>query len=442
MGPRTLAIALALATLAGCNCGSSATDGGSGGGVSGAGGGSGSDGGCPAEVPTCLGVCAATPPLCVDGGWTCTGPGFQSPETSCDGFDNNCDGVTDEGCPACTVNLEVVRQNLYSEWDIDFDSQCTTLLTTLVSGADSVTVVPADGGGGPVATYLGNANQNMGYALVDTDPANPRVVVAYSCCLACNCLAKNGLTLLYTCDAGAPGCGCAGNSHCPGFLDAPFLTSSPEDTSVTAGRVTISTPTGLAAGPGSHYYVGNWRPETCLAADAGCTACDPAHPAATCSPSRPACCDASALGRLAEFTLPEPGREPTFRVVAIYPGEELLNLASTAAGEVLVATKAPGGGALHRYTPARGRSVLVASFPAPVYSVVEDHSHGDVYLQLLSGAIGLQRLGPDGGALPLPDGVPAGAGTNGVLQFGPDHQLYRLVGVANGTSVLDVYPVP
>jgi len=436
MDPRSLAAALALTAIAGCNCDS---PGGGGGGA--VGGGSGSDGGCLGAVPPCLGVCAATPPACVDGAWTCTGPGFQSPETRCDGFDNNCDGVTDEGCPVCAVNLPEVRRNLFSTWDIDFDSQCTTLLTTLVSGTDSVTVVPADGGG-PVAAYLGNANQNMGYALVDTDPEHPRVVVAYSCCLACNCLAKNGLTLLYTCDAGAPGCGCTGNSHCPGFLDAPFLTSSPEDTGVTAGGVTITTPTGLASGPGSRYYVGNWRPETCLAADAGCSPCDPAHPGVTCSPQRLACCDTSALGRLAEFTLPEPGREPTFRVVAVYPGEALLNLASTGAGEVLVATRSPGGGAIHRYSPATGQSALVASFPAPVYSLVEDRRQGDVYLQLLTGANGLQRLGLDGGALPLPAGVPAGTGTNAVLQFGPDHQLYRLVGVANGTSVLEVYPVP
>ncbi len=282
----------------------------------------------------------------------------------------------------------------------------------------------------------------MGYGLVDTDPAHPRLVVVYSCCVACGCQAKNGLTLLYTCDAGTPGCGCAGNSHCPGFLDAPFLTAGSEDTSVSVGGVQVTTPTGLAAGPGSRYYVGNWRPEQCLPADAGCIACDPAHPGTTCSPARLACCDSTALGRLAEFTLPEPGVEPTFRVVTVYPGEEVLNLASTGSGDVLVATKAPGGGALHRYSPATGQSTLVAAFPVPVYSVVEEPRRGELYLQLVSGPVGLLRLAADGGSLALPAGVPAGAGTHAVLQLGPDGQLYRLHGVSNGTSTLDVYPLP
>jgi hypothetical protein len=134
--------------------------------------------------------------------------------------------------------------------------------------------------------------------------------------------------------------------------------------------------------------------------------------------------------------------EPTFRVVALYPGEEILNLASTSSGEVLVATRTAAGGALHRYNPARRVSAAIAAFPAPVYSVVEDPRHGDYYLELLSGSPRLLRLLPDGGGLPLPDGVPSSSGTNAVLQFGPDHRLYRLGGVTNGTSSLEVYDFP
>jgi len=38
----------------------------------------------------------------VDDSGTCTAPvGFQSEETSCDGYDNDCDGDTDEGCQTC-----------------------------------------------------------------------------------------------------------------------------------------------------------------------------------------------------------------------------------------------------------------------------------------------------------------------------------------------------
>lgn len=36
-------------------------------------------------------------------GWRCTYPaaGYQTIETSCDGLDNDCDGVVDEGCSTC-----------------------------------------------------------------------------------------------------------------------------------------------------------------------------------------------------------------------------------------------------------------------------------------------------------------------------------------------------
>ncbi len=50
-------------------------------------------GGCPTE-----GVCAAVTLACVGGAWTCPFPATYEPdaETRCDGFDNDCDGVTDE----------------------------------------------------------------------------------------------------------------------------------------------------------------------------------------------------------------------------------------------------------------------------------------------------------------------------------------------------------
>lgn len=431
----------------GTAAGGGATGGGvatGGGGAATGGGGAATGGGgaatCPTQVPSCLGVCASTPPFCDGGVWQCTGPGYQSPETLCDGYDNDCDGVADESCPACTPDIARVQQNLISIWDIDFDAQCNTFLTTNISGPDHVTVVPVDGGG-PVAQYVGNANQNMVYALVDKDPRHPRTVVTYSCCTACNCQATNGLTLMYTCDAGTPGCGCAGNTNCPGFLDAPFLASLPEDTHHTANAITLTTPTGLAAGPGSHYFVGNWRPLTCLA-DAGCTACDPSSPATTCSPTRVACCDTTALGRLAEFTLPEGTTEPTFRIAAVYANEEILNLASTSSGEVLVATATASGGALHRYNPATHSSQTVNTFSAPVYSAAEDPRHGDYYVELLSGSNRLLRLATDGGTLALPNGVPAQVSDNAVLQFGPEHSLYRLSGVGSGASALGVYPIP
>jgi hypothetical protein len=398
------------------------------------------DAGCPATMPSCLGVCASTPPGCFGGQWVCTGPGYESVETRCDGFDNDCDGTVDEGCATCALDDARAQANLFSKWDVDFDSQCNTYLTTIVSGPDHVSVVPA-AVAEPVATYEGNANQNMGFALVDPDPAHRRVVVAYSCCTNCGCQAQNGLTLLYTCDAGTVGCGCAGQANCPGFLEAPFLPSQSEDTGLTSnGNISISTPTGLAAGPGNTYFVGNWRPATC-SLDAGCTECDPGHPGITCSPTRTACCDTSALGRLAQFTLPEAGLEPTFRVVAIWPGQAILSITSTASGDVLVGTKTPTGGAVHKHLAASGTASLLASFGTPVYSVAEDRRTGDVYLELLSGAPKLRRLSAAGAPLALPAAVPANPAENGRLEFGPDGKLYRLIGRTNAQSTLDSYPV-
>ncbi|MBN2497247.1 MAG: hypothetical protein JXR96_21825 [Deltaproteobacteria bacterium] len=48
---------------------------------------------CPAE-----GICAVgTTAACRDGSWTCDlPPGYEEPERSCDGQDNDCDGLTDE----------------------------------------------------------------------------------------------------------------------------------------------------------------------------------------------------------------------------------------------------------------------------------------------------------------------------------------------------------
>ena len=125
---------------------------------------------CAGPVPTCVGICALSAPSCESGAWVCRGLGYEATETSCDGYDNDCDGTTDEGCVTCAVDETAVRANLHSIWDIDFDYSCRTYLTTLISGPDFTKVVPPMGAGGSVAQYLGNANQNMGFALVDPSP--------------------------------------------------------------------------------------------------------------------------------------------------------------------------------------------------------------------------------------------------------------------------------
>ncbi|PKN54744.1 MAG: hypothetical protein CVU56_24940 [Deltaproteobacteria bacterium HGW-Deltaproteobacteria-14] len=392
----------------------------------------------PVPPGTCEGVCGLVPPICEDGRWQCVAPGYEGKvERSCDGFDNDCDGEVDEGvCTACTPPLDAISGALHAIWDIDFDYACNTYLTTMISGPDFTKVVAADGGA--VATYYGNANQNMGFGLVDPDPTKARVVVTYSCCPGCGCQAANGLTLLYTCDDDVdPDCGCAGQANCPGFLNVPFIKTGQLDTNVTYGPGRVSTPTGLAVGPGDTYFVGNFRPSTCTNA-AGCVACDPDHPDAWCTTDGAACCDSGTLGRLVQFTLPEVDAPPTWRLAHVFEGEAILGLASGRDGSVLVGTNA---GNLYRWDPIARVATLWQTWPGTVFSITQDRRNGHWYVETLAPET-LHRLWPDGTERPLPPALPEHPTGQATLQYGPDGALYRLQGKVSSAATLERTPLP
>ena len=392
----------------------------------------------PVPPGTCEGVCGLVPPVCADGRWHCVAPGYEGKvEQSCDGFDNDCDGLVDEGvCTACTPPLDAISGALYAIWDIDFDYACNAYLTSMISGPDFTKVVSA--ADGHVTTYYGNANQNMGFALVDPDPTKQRVVVTYACCPACGCQATNGLTLLYTCDAASdPSCGCAGQTNCPGFLNAPFIKTGQLDTAVTYSSGHVSTPTGLAVGPGHTYFVGNLRPTQCTSA-AGCVACDPDHPDVWCTTDGTACCDTGTFGRLVQFTLPEPDAPPTWRLVHVFEGEAILGLATGRDGSVLVGTDV---GHLYQWDPVARVATLWQTYGGTVFSITQDRRNGNWYLETRTPET-IRRLWPDGTERPLPPGVPEHPPGLGTVQYGPDGALYRLRGQVASATPLDRWPLP
>jgi hypothetical protein len=110
--------------------------------------------GCPCDFNgTSTGVCSAGT---LDGSGACTAPtDYESPESSCDGLDNNCDGDVDEGC--CN--------------DVDTASavQSTSACLTNGTGAQAAIVVDlVDTAGDPVS----NASITMSTTAGTLSPVN------------------------------------------------------------------------------------------------------------------------------------------------------------------------------------------------------------------------------------------------------------------------------
>jgi hypothetical protein len=392
----------------------------------------------PLPFGRCVGVCGLVTPRCVAGFWQCAGPGYEPVETTCDGFDNDCDGEIDEGaCLDCAPDTVRVRAALDDAFDIDFDFECNTWLATVrPNRPDGARFVPAAANQAVIA-YPANAAQDLPFALVDPNPDVARVVAVYGCPVGGGCTDPNGLALLADCDGG-PDCECTGAPSCPGFPAAPFFAAVRSNTAVTFAGLPVTTPTGATAGPDGAYWTGNFQALACAASD--CTACDPDHPGVWCDGTRPPCCAAGGpLGRLVRFDTPDREGGARFREVHRFAGETILGLAAGRDGTVAVGTRTPsGGGKLWLYDPVADSAALVATLSAPVFSITQDRRSGEWYVET-RGTPKLRRYDEEGVPLPMAADVPPNPDGEGVVQYGPDGRLYRLVPAARR---LEDYALP
>ena len=137
------------------------------------------------------------------------------------------------------------------------------------------------------------------------------------------------------------------------------------------------------------------------------------------------------------FTLPDSSGVSTWRTDAIYAGEEILGLASGRDGSVLVGTDQ---GNVYKWDPVAATSTLLQTFTGAVFTITQERPTGDWYIGVQADPQ-IVRLSEAGALLPLPSTVPPTPPGEGVLQWGPDGQLYRLQGQVSSNATLDVYPL-
>ena len=382
------------------------------------------------------GICASAGGAeCVAGEWRCSAPGYTHESDLCDGWDSDCDGVSDEDCVAPVIALDRVADAVEAEmYFFEIDSIGTVYLSAIRSGISFVKRVPAD----PteeVTMLMGNSSHNHGD--VEFNPVTGELVLLGN---GEGVEPGGGLRVYQDCAPLDEGCGCAGRPNCPGFSYEPLLRASYH----RVYGITNGSPTGVEVAPDGSYYLSEFSFENCVE-DPAARDCGPEQPERWCVTAEPVRCGEPGHGQLAHLVTPADGSPIQWQIIARFPDREITSMALGRDGDLLLGLY--GGdqnprGLVVYFNPHTRRQISLLELANPIVSIANDPADGSWYIAefLVNNAprrMSFHRIAADGRVLALPESWRAPRNSSNIhMKFGPDGKLYRLMN-GGGSSNID-----
>ena len=413
------------------------------------------DADCSAESPRCVlgecvacraddtapdelcrdGICASAGGAeCVAGEWRCAAPGYTHERDLCDGWDSDCDGVSDEDCVAPVISLERVADALEAEmYFFEIDPVGTVYLSAIRAGVSFVKQVPADPAE-EVTRLMGNSSHNHGD--VEFNPVTGELVLLGN---GAGVEPGGGLRVYQDCAPLDEGCGCAGRPNCPGFSYEPLLRASYH----RVYGITNGSPTGVEVAPDGSYYLSEFNYENCVE-DPAARDCGPEQPERWCVTAEPVRCGEPGHGQLAHLVTPAEGSPLQWQIIARFPDMEITSMALGRDGDLLLGLY--GGdqdprGLVVYFNPHTRRQISLLELANPIVSIANDPADGSWYIAefLVNNAprrMSFHRLAADGSVLALPELWRAPRNSSNIhMKFGPDGKLYRLMNGGGSSSI-------